>query len=101
MNKTGGSLIRRARAVIGFSFRDFPAWLFNDVPEREPKYAYRSLLVIFPVATISIGVFVWALISLPLRLALPIGAFAIGLGFWTVLRLVDRIVSPKFPTTRE
>jgi len=81
--------------------RDFPMWLFNDVPERPPKYAYRSLLVIVPIAVISIGFFVWSLIALSMWIALTAGIAIIALAFVAVVIAVDRIVPKKVPTDRE
>ena len=81
--------------------RDFPMWLFNDVPERQPKYAYRSLLVIVPIAVISIGFFVWSLIALSMWIALTAGIAIIALAFVAVVIAVDRIVPKKVPTDRE
>ena len=81
--------------------RDFPMWLFNDVPERQPKYAYRSLLVIVPIAVISIGFFVWSLIALSMWIALTAGIAIIATAFVAVVIAVDRIVPKKVPTDRE
>ena len=81
--------------------RDFPAWLLNDVPERQPKYAYLSLLVIIPVFLLLIGLFVWFAASLPWWMAVPMGICAIVLGFFAVVALVGRIVPKKLPTDRE
>ena len=77
--------------------RDFPLWLLNDVPERQPKYAHRSLLVLIPIAGISIGFFVWSLVVLPLWIALTAGIAAIVLGFVAVQALVNRIVPKRLP----
>jgi hypothetical protein len=81
--------------------RDFPVWLFNDIPERPPKYAYRSLLVIFPIAVVSIAFFVWSLIALPIPIALLAGTLSMAVGFIVVLRLVDRIVPKRFPKNED
>ena len=81
--------------------RDFPMWLLNDVPEKQPKYAYRSLLVIVPIAVVSIGFFVWSLVALPLWIALTAGIAVIALAFMAVLGLVNRIVPKKFPTDED
>ena len=81
--------------------RDFPRFLLNDVPEVQPKYAYRSLFVIVPVAAVSIGFFVWSLICMPVWIALTVGIVAIVLGFFVILRSVDRIVPRKLPANRE
>jgi hypothetical protein len=81
--------------------RDFPRFLLNDVPEVQPKYAYRSLLVIVPIAVVSIGFFVWALVALSVWIALTVGIAIIALGFVTSVRLVSRIVPKRIPTNRE
>ena len=57
------------------------SFLFFASPERDPKYAHRSLLVIVPVATACVA--------------------AMVLGFVLVLVLVDRIVPKKLPTNKE
>ncbi len=81
--------------------RDFPRFLLNDVPEVQPKYAYRSLLVIVPIAVVSIGFFVWALVALSIWIALTVGIAITALGFVTSVRLVSRIVPKRIPTNRE
>ena len=76
-------------------------WLLNDVPEREPKFAYRALLVIVPVAAISIGFFVWCLVALPVWEALTAGIAVIALGFIAVLAAVNRIMLGKMPAAKD
>jgi hypothetical protein len=71
------------------------------VPERGAKYRYQSLLVIFPVAVISLGIFIWLSAFWPWWAALPLGIVAIALGFLVVLRIVSRIVPKKFPTDED
>jgi len=83
------------------ALRDFPMWLFNDVPERQPRYAYRSLMVIVPIATVAIGFFVWSLVALSLWIALTAGVGLTALGFVVVLRLVNRIAPKKLPADKE
>ena len=83
------------------ALRDFPMWLFNDVPERQPRYAYRSLMVIVPIATVAIGFFVWSLVALSLWIALTAGVALIAPGFVVVLRLVNRIAPKKLPADKE
>jgi len=83
------------------ALRDFPMWLFNDVPERQPRYAYRSLMVIVPIATVAIGFFVWSLVALSLWIALTAGVALTALGFVVVLRLVNRIAPKKLPADKE
>jgi len=61
------------------ALRDFPMWLFNDIPERDPRYAHRSLMVILPLATVAIGFFVWSLVALSIWIALTLGLVVIGL----------------------
>ena len=77
--------------------RDFPMWLFNDVPEPQPKYARRSVLVIASIAAISIGLFAWTAVSLPWWIALTAGLVLIVLSFVATVNLVDRIVPKKLP----
>ncbi len=72
-------------------------WLLNDVPEKQPKYTYRSLLVIFPLATLSIGFFVWAVVKLPLWIALPAGIVVIAFAFILTFRIVNRIIPDHLP----
>jgi len=81
--------------------RDFPMWLLNDIPERQPKFAYRALLVIFPVATITVGFFVWCLVALSIWIALTAGIAVMALGFMVVLAVVNRIMPDKFLTDRD
>lgn len=76
-------------------------WLLNDVPERQPKFAYRALLIIVPVATISIGFFVWCLVALSIWIALTVGIAVIALGFIAVFAAVNRIMLGKEPTDRD
>ena len=83
------------------TLRDFPTWLFNDIPERQPMYAYRSLMVIVPIATVAIGFFVWSLVALSLWIALTAGVALIAPGFVVVLRLVNRIAPKKLPADKE
>jgi hypothetical protein len=88
---------RRRGPSWGDLLRDFPIWLLNDVPEREPKFAYRALLVIIPVAAISIGFFVWCLVALSIWIALTAGIAVLALGFIAVLAAVNRIMFGKMP----
>ena len=83
------------------ALRDFPMWLFNDVPERDPKYAHRSLMVILPIATVAIGFFVWSLVALSIWIALTLGLVVMGLAFLAILVAVNRIVPKKLPTDKE
>jgi len=76
-------------------------WLLNDIPERQPKFAYRALLVIFPVATITVGFFVWCLVALSIWIALTAGIAVMALGFMVVLAVVNRIMPDKFLTDRD
>lgn len=79
--------------------RDFPPWLLNEVPERQPKYL--SLLAIVPILLLLIGLRVWLAVSLPWWMAVPMGIGAIILGFLAVVGLVGRIVPKKLPIDRE
>lgn len=83
------------------ALRDFPMWLFNDVPERDPKYARRSLMVILPVATIAVGFFVWSLVFLSIWIALTLGIVVMGLAFLVILIAVNRILPRKLPVERD
>jgi len=76
-------------------------WLLNDVPERDPGFAYRALLVIFPVAAITIGFFVWCLVFLSIWIALTVGIAVMALGFIGVLAAVNRIMLGKTPRDRD
>ena len=80
---------------------DFLPWLLNDVPERQPKYAYLSLLVIIPVFLVLIALCVWFAVSLPWWMAMPMGIAAAVLGFLVVVALVGRILPKKLPADRE
>jgi hypothetical protein len=83
------------------ALRDFPMWLFNDIPERDPRYAHRSLMVILPVATVAIAFFVWSLVALSIWIALTLGLVVIGLAFLVILVAVNRIVPKKLPADKE
>ena len=81
--------------------RRFPMWLLNDVPERGPKYARRSLMVILPVAAVAIGFFVWSLVFLSIWIALTLGLVVMGLAFLVILIAVSRILPGKLPAERD
>lgn len=85
--------------------RDFPPELLGQaldgIPERNAKHLYRSLLVIVPIALISVGTLIWCLFALPLWVGLPGGIGAIALGFWVVLHLVNRVMPEKWPVNKE
>ncbi len=83
------------------ALRDFPMWLFNDVPERDPQYARRSIIVILPIATVAIGFFVWSLVALSIWIALTLGLVVIGLAFLVILVAVNRILPKKLPADKE
>jgi hypothetical protein len=83
------------------ALRDFPMWLFNDVPARDPKYARRSLMVILPIAAVAIGFFVWLLVAVSIWIALTLGLVVIGLAFLVILVAVNRILPKKLPADRE
>ena len=83
------------------ALRDFPMWLFNDVPERGPKYAHRSLMVILPVAPVAIGFFIWSLVALSVWMALTLGLVVLGLAFLVILIRVNRIVPRKLPVEKD
>jgi len=83
------------------ALRDFPMWLFNDVPERDPKYAHRSLMVILPVATVAVGFFVWLLLAVSIWIALTLGLAVIGLAFLVIIIAVSRILPKKLPVDKE
>jgi uncharacterized membrane protein YbhN (UPF0104 family) len=75
--------------------------LFDDgfaVPERGAKYRYLSILVVVPIAAISLGLLFWLGVSLPWWGALPLGVATIALCLLLVLRIVNRILPKKFPT---
>ena len=80
--------------------RDFPPWLLNDVAERQPKYAYLSLLVILPISLLLIGLLLWLAASLPWWMAVPVSIGAVVLSFLAVVALVGRIVPKKLPIDR-
>jgi hypothetical protein len=83
------------------ALRDFPMWLLNDVPERDPKYAHRSLIVILPVATVAIGFFVWLLVAVSVWIALTLGLVVMGLAFLVILAAVNRILPKKLPVEKD
>jgi hypothetical protein len=83
------------------ALRDFPMWLFNDVPERDPKYAHRSLAVILPVAAVAIGFFVWLLVAVSVWIALTLGLVVMGLAFLVILVAVNQILPKKLPAERD
>ena len=76
-------------------------FLFFASPERDPKYAHRSLLVIVPVATACVGAIAWSLLAFPFWFAVLFSVAAIVLAFVLVLVLVDRIVPKKMPINKE
>ena len=83
------------------ALRDFPMWLFNDVPERDPRYAHRSLAVILPVTAIAVGVFVWLLVAVSIWLALTLGIVVMGAAFFVILLAVNRILPKKLPVEKD
>ena len=82
------------------ALRDFPMWLLNEIPERDPRYAYRSLAIILPVAAVAIGFFVWLLVAVSIWIALTIGLVVLGLAFLVILFAVNRILPKKMPVER-
>jgi len=83
------------------ALRDFPMWLFNDVPERDPKYAHRSIMVILPVATIAVGIFVWLLVAVSIWIALTLGLLVTELALLVILFAVSRILPKKLPVEKD
>ena len=75
--------------------------LFFASPERDPKYAHRSLLVIVPVATVCVAAIAWSVLVFPFWFAVLFSVAAIVLSFVLVLVLVDRIVPKKLPVNKE
>jgi hypothetical protein len=69
--------------------------------ERGAKYRYLSVFVIVAVALISFGVFFWLAISLPRWAGLPAGIAVLAAGFLLLLKLVNRIVRMKFPSSED
>jgi len=82
------------------ALRDFPMGLLNEIPERGPQYAYRSLAVSLPVAAVAVGFFVWLLVAVSIWIALTLGLVVIGLTFLVILFAVDRILPRKLPVER-
>jgi len=77
------------------------SFLFFASPERDPKYAHRSLLVIVPVATACVAAIAWSVLVFPFWFAVLFSVAAIVLGFVLVLVLVDRIVPKKMLINKE
>jgi len=69
--------------------------------ERDAKYRYRSVPVSVTVAVASFGLFLWLAISLPGWVGLPAGVALLAAGFLLLLKLVNRIVSRKFPADED
>jgi hypothetical protein len=77
------------------------SFLFFASPERDPKYAHRSLLVIVPVAIACLAAIAWSVLVFQLWFAVLFSVAAVVLGFVLVFVLVDRIVPKKLPVNKE
>jgi fatty acid desaturase len=69
--------------------------------ERDAKYRYRSVPAIVTVAVASFGLLMWLAISLPGWLGLPAGIAVLAAGFLLLRKLVNLIVSRKFPSDED
>jgi hypothetical protein len=69
--------------------------------ERGAMYRYRSVPVIVTLTVASLGLFMWFAISLPGWVGLPAGMAVLAAGFLLLLKLVNLIVSRKFPADED
>jgi uncharacterized protein (DUF983 family) len=72
-----------------------------EMPERDAKYRYRTIVVTYLIGTVSVGLFIWAAVYLPWWEALALGVVSIALGFLLLLRIVGRILPKNLPKEQD
>jgi predicted tellurium resistance membrane protein TerC len=72
-----------------------------EMPERDAKYRYRSILAMYLLSPIAFGLFIWAAVYLPWWQALPVGVVSFGVGFFALIRIVNWILPKKLPKEQD